>query len=62
MKPKERTDPESLVARIVAELQASPEAQRLMLRALLTNEFLGMPAHLDAIEKDVAELKADVPR
>ena len=56
----EQLDPESLVARIIAELQASPQAQRLLLRALLTNEFLGMPARLDRIEKDIAELKADV--
>ncbi len=56
----QQLDAESLVARMVAELQANPEAQRLMLRVLLTNEFLGMPARLDRIEKDVAELKADV--
>ena len=56
----ERLNPESLVARIIAELQANPEAQRLLLRALLTNEFLGMPARLDRIDKDIAELKADV--
>ncbi len=30
------------------------------MRTLLTNEFLGMPARLDRIEKDVAELKIDV--
>ena len=48
------------MARIIAELQANPHAQRLLLRALLTNEFLGMPARLDRIEKDVAELKVDV--
>ena len=53
-------DPTSLVARIIAELQANPDAQRLLLRTLLTNEFLGMPARLDRIEKDIAELKADV--
>ena len=53
-------DPESLVARIIEELRANPDAQRLLLRALLTNEFLGMPARLDRIEKDIAELKADV--
>ena len=53
-------DPESLVARIIAELQANPHAQRLLLRALLTNEFLGMPARLDRIEKDIAELKAEM--
>ena len=58
----ERLDPESLVARIIAELQANPEAQRLLLRALLTNEFLGMPARLDRIEQDIAELKADVAK
>ena len=50
-------DPESLVARIIAELQADPDAQSLLLRALLTNEFLGMPIRLERIEADVAELK-----
>ena len=60
MTVKKNLDPTSLVARIIAELQASPEAQRLLLRALLTNEFLGVPARLDRIEKDVAELKVDV--
>ena len=55
-------DPTSLVARIIAELQANPEAQRLLLRTLLTNEFLGMPARLDRIEKDVAEIKAHLVR
>lgn len=53
-------DSESLVARIIAELQADPNAQTLLLRALLTNEFLGMPIRLERIEADVAELKADV--
>ena len=58
--PTQELDPELLVARIIAELQANPEAQPLLLRAMLTNEFLGMPARLDRIEKDVAELKGDV--
>lgn len=49
-----------LVARILAELQANPAAQQLLLRAMLTNEFLGMPARLDAIERDVAEIKSRV--
>ena len=53
-------DPQSLVARIVAELQANPEAQRMLLQVLLTNEFMGMPARLDRIEKDIAEIKGDV--
>ena len=60
--PSPSLDPESLVARIIAELQANPHAQRLLLRALLTNEFLGVPARLDRIEKDVAELKAEMYR
>ncbi len=53
----ERLDPTSLVARIIAELNENPQAQRMLLRAMLTNEFLGMPARLDAIEADVAEIK-----
>lgn len=53
-------DPESLVARIIAELQATPGAQTLLLRAMLTNEFRGMPLRLGRIEADIAELKADV--
>ena len=60
MAVERQLDPASLVARIVAELKANPEAQRLLLRTLLTNEFLGMPARLDRIEKDIIELKADV--
>ena len=53
-------DPESLVARIIEELRANPDAQRLLLRTLLTNEFLGMPARLQNVERDVAELKVAV--
>ena len=56
----ERLDPESLVARIIAELQANPAAQQLLLRAMLTNEFLGMPARLDAVERDLAEITGRV--
>jgi hypothetical protein len=58
--PEPHINPETLVARIIAELQANPDAQRLLLRALLTNEFLGMPARLDRIEQDIIEIKADV--
>ena len=57
---QEHIDPESLVARIVEELRANPAAQRLLLRTLLTNEFLGMPARLQNIERDIAELKQNV--
>ena len=57
---EQQLDPESLVARIVEELRANPAAQRLLLRTLLTNEFLGMPARLQHIERDIAELNSDV--
>ena len=60
MAVEKQLDPNSLVARIIAELRANPDAQRLLLRAILTDEFLGMPVRLDRIEKDVAQLKADV--
>lgn len=53
-------DPESLVARIIAELEANPAAQQMLLRAMLTGEFLGMPVRLNAIERDVAEIKRDL--
>ena len=58
--PAAQLDPDSLVARIIDELQANPEAQTLLLRALLTNEFLGMPARLERVEADVAEMKLDI--
>ena len=53
-------DPASLVARIIAELEANPVAQQMLLRAMLTGEFLGMPVRLNGIERDVAEIKRRV--
>ena len=47
------------MARIIAELQANPEAQKLLLRALLTDEFLGMPARLERMETDIGTLTGD---
>lgn len=55
-------EPESLVARIVAEIEANPAAQPLLLRALLTDEFKGVPLRLDRIEADIREMKADIRR
>jgi archaellum component FlaC len=52
--------PESLTTRIIAELQEHPEARVLLLRALLTDEFLAMPARMIRVEEDIAELKTDV--
>ena len=57
-----KPDPESLVARIVAELEANPAAQPLLLRALLTNELRGMPVRLGHIEADIREMKVDIGR
>ena len=57
-----KPDPMSLVARIIAELEANPAAQPLLLRALLTNEFRGMPLRLDRIEADIREMKVDIRR
>ena len=55
-----QNDSESLVSRIIEELRANPEAQALLLRALLTDEFLCMPIRLKRVEADVAQLKVDV--
>ncbi len=55
-----QNNPESLVGRIIEELRANPDAQTLLLRALLTDEFLGMPIRLKRVEADVAQLKTDV--
>ena len=58
-------NPESLVERMIVELNENPEARRLLLRALLTDEFLALPDKVDkltdkvdGIEEDVSDLKA----
>ena len=53
-------DPESLTARIIEELKANPEARPILLRALLTDEFLAVPARLIRVETDVSQLKTDM--
>lgn len=65
-------DPESLVNRIIAELEARPEVKPALLRALLTDEFLLLPAKVDRLmeliptveklQQDVSELKAGQAR
>ncbi len=59
--------PQSLVARIIEEIESNPEAQRLLLRALLTEEFLRVPERLDRIESELrvakderAEMRNDI--
>ena len=41
-------------------LRVTLKPARLLLRTLVTDEFLEMPARLDEIEKDITEIKADV--
>ena len=60
-------DPESLVNRIITELEARPEVKPALLRALLTDEFLLLPAKVDRLmelvptveklQQDVSELE-----
>ena len=59
-KADRKLDPDSLVTRIIDELRANPDAQALLLRALLTGEFLGMPTRLARVETEVKALRADV--
>ena len=51
-----QTDPESLVARMIGELNDNPEARTLLLRALLTDDFLLLPAKVDKLQEDVGNL------
>ena len=67
MTSNQEIDPNSIVARIISELENQPAVRPLLLRALLTDEFLAMPARLmrmddniSGLKNDVAELKTDV--
>ena len=53
-------DPNSIVARIISELEDQPAARPLLLRTLLTDEFLAMPARMLRIEQDISTFKSDV--
>ena len=46
-------NPESVVERMIAELNENPEARRLLLRALLTDEFLALPDKVDTLTDKV---------
>ena len=58
MTTQEGVPPDSLVARMIGELNANPEARTLLLRALLTDDFLLLPAKVDRL----MELPAKVDR
>ena len=49
--------PDSLAARLIAEIQADPRVRQLVLRALLTEEFLAMPARLEQLASDFYEFR-----
>ena len=49
MTTQEGVPPDSLVARMIEELNANPEARTLLLRALLTDDFLLLPAKVDRL-------------
>ena len=53
-------NPESVVERMIAELNENPEARRLLLRALLTDEFLALPEKVDTLTDKVDGLM-DLP-
>ncbi len=59
MSTQNEDETRSLVGRIIAELRANPEAQIQLLRALLTEEFINVPARLIRVEDAIVELKAD---
>ena len=52
-------DPASLVARIIRELEANPSAKTLLLRTLLVEEFLLLPAKVDQLQEDVSDIKTE---
>ena len=59
MTTQEGVTPDSLVARMIGELNANPEARTLLLRALLTDDFLLLPAKVDRLmELPAMELPA----
>ena len=58
MTTQEGVPPDSLVARMIGELNTNPEARTLLLRALLTDDFLLLPAKVDRL----MELPAKVDR
>ena len=60
MTSNQEIDPNSIVARIISELENQPGVRPLLLRTLLTDEFLAMPARLMHMDDDISVLKNDV--
>ena len=65
MTTPEGVPPDSLVARMIGELNANLEARTLLLRALLTDDFLLLPAKVDRLMElptKVDKLQEDVSK
>lgn len=62
MATEPQIDPETLVARMMAELQANPSARELLLRSALTQEFLGLPARTEAVENRLERVENRLER
>lgn len=62
MATESQIDPESLVARMMAELSANPAARELLLRSVLTQEFLGLPARMEAVENRLERVEDRLTR
>ena len=53
--------PEESIARLlVKELRAAPQLRELVLRELLTEDFLALPQRMDRLETTVGEFRAEV--
>ena len=56
----DRLGPESIVAKIIEELNQNPEARILLLRTLLSEDLLSLPSRVERIEQKVDEIQQDV--
>ena len=60
MATTQSTSDESLVARIIQELEDQPQAKTLLLQTLLTEEFLLLPSRMDRVEESISSLTVEV--
>ena len=60
MATTQSTSDESLVARIIQELEDQPQARMLLLQTLLTEEFLLLPSRMDRVEESISSLTVEV--
>ena len=54
------SDPREFVQYVIAAVEANPDLREPLLRAILTEEFLRLPARVARIESDIQTLKEDV--